>query len=416
MSRVKHYVIIGNGTAAVGCIEGIRRVDTEGKITVISREDHHVYCRPLISYYLENKTDLERIKYRPDDFYEKNGCTVLYGREAVKIDADKKTVALDDGTSLKYDALCNATGSVPFVPPMAGLESVPEKFSFMTLDDTLALEKAIKADSRVLIIGAGLIGLKCAEGLSGRVGSITVCDLADRVLSSILDEDSASLMQSHLEENGIFFMLGDSVAQFESTHAVMKSGKSLDFDVLVLAVGVRAEIGLAKDAGAACGRAITVDTKMQTTVPDIYAAGDCTESTDISDGAVKVMALLPNAYMQGRCAGENMAGADTSFENAIPMNSIGFFGLHAMTAGSRDTENGEVYTEVGDKKIKKLYVKDGKLTGFILIGDTDRAGIYTNMIRNAIPLDTVDFEQLKKIPNLYAFGEEYRRKKLRGVV
>lgn len=416
MSKVKHYVIIGNGTAAVGCIEGIRKVDTEGAITVVSREAHHVYCRPLISYYLEGKTDLERIKYRPDDFYEKNGCTVLYGREAVKIDAAGKTVSLDDGTVLSYDALCNATGSIPFVPPMEGLDTVENKFSFMTLDDTLALESAITPDSRVLIIGAGLIGLKCAEGLLHKVGSITVCDLADRVLSSILDEDGASLMQSHLEKNGISFMLGDSVARFCEGHAEMKSGRSCDFDILVLAVGVRAETALLKDAGAACGRAITIDNKMQTSLEDVYAAGDCTESTDVSDGSVKIMALLPNAYMQGRCAGENMAGGDATFDNAIPMNSIGFFGLHAMTAGSRDTENGEVYTENGDGWLKKLYTKNSKLTGFILIGNTDRAGIYTNMIRNSIPLDNVDFDELKKIPNLFAFGEEYRRKKLRGVV
>lgn len=413
---MKHYVIIGNGTAAVGCIEGIRAHDSEAAITVVSREARHVYCRPLISYYLEGKTDLERIKYRPDDFYEKNGCTVLYGREAVKIDADKKRVTLDGGDILEYDALCNATGSIPFVPPMAGLDTVPEKFSFMTLDDALALEKAIRPDSRVLIVGAGLIGLKCAEGLSGRVESITVCDLADRVLSSILDEDGAAIMQSHLEKNGISFMLGDSVALFNETHAIMKSGNACDFDILVLAVGVRAEISLLKDAGAACGRAITVDNKMQTTLKDIHAAGDCTESVDISDGNTKIMALLPNAYMQGRCAGENMAGGDAVFDNPIPMNSIGFFGLHAMTAGSRDTENGEVYTEQSDGKIKKLFIKDGKLTGFILIGNTDRAGIYTNMIRNAISIDTVNFDMLKKVPDLFAFSKEYRRKKLGGVV
>lgn len=413
---MKNYVIIGNGTAAVGCIEGIRSIDREGSITVISKECHHVYCRPLISYYLENKTDTERMKYRPDDFYEKNGCTVLYGREAVKIDAVGKTVELDNGEFLSYDTLCNATGSVPFVPPMAGLDTVHSKFNFMTLDDALALEKAVSPESRVLIIGAGLIGLKCAEGLSKKVGSITVCDLADRVLSSILDVDGAAIMQKHLEKNGISFMLGDSISLFNENHAIMKSGRGCDFDILVLAVGVRAETSLLKDIGAECGRGIVVNEKMQTSVKDVYAAGDCTESVDVSDGKVKIMALLPNAYMQGKCAGQNMAGGDAVFDNAIPMNSIGFFGVHSMTAGSRDEENGEVYTEIDDGSLKKLYTKNGKLTGFILIEKTDRAGIYTNMIRNAIPLDTVDFEKMKKIPNLFAFSEEYRRKKLGGVV
>lgn len=286
----------------------------------------------------------------------------------------------------------------------------------MTLDDALALEKAVSPESRVLIVGAGLIGLKCAEGLSKKVGSITVCDLADRVLSSILDVDGAAIMQKHLEKNGISFMLGDSVSLFNENHAIMKSGRGCDFDILVLAVGVRAETSLLKDIGAECGRGIVVNEKMQTSVKDVYAAGDCTESVDVSDGKVKIMALLPNAYMQGKCAGQNMAGGDAVFDNAIPMNSIGFFGVHSMTAGSRDEENGEVYTEIDDGSLKKLYTKNGKLTGFILIEKTDRAGIYTNMIRNAIPLDSVDFEKMKKIPNLFAFSEEYRRKKLGGVV
>ncbi|MBQ7500634.1 MAG: FAD-dependent oxidoreductase, partial [Clostridia bacterium] len=162
---MKKYVVIGNGTAAVGCIEGIRSVDDEGPINVISAENHPVYSRPLISYYLEDKTDLERIKYRPDGFYEDNGCTVLYGVSAVSVDPDNKTVSLSNGDTLGYDELCVAAGSSPFVPPMQGLDTVESKFSFMTLNDALALEKALTPESRVLIIGAGLIGLKCAEGI-----------------------------------------------------------------------------------------------------------------------------------------------------------------------------------------------------------------------------------------------------------
>ena len=415
---MKRYVIIGNGTAAVGCVEGIRSVDKDGQITVISAEKHHVYCRPLISYYLEGKTDLDRIKYRPDDFYEKNGCRVLYGKSVTAIDKNGKKVTVDDGEVIAYDALCAATGSSPFVPPIDGLDSVDKKFPFLTLDDALAIEKEVSQDSRVLIVGAGLIGLKCAEGLHGRVKSITVCDLAGRVLSSILDDECASLMQTHLEKNGISFLLGDSAEKFDGGTAYMKSGKQVEFDILVMAVGVRPNISLIKDAGGACGRAVTVDDHMRTSLPDIYAAGDCTESVDISSGSVKVMALMPNAYMQGRCAGVNMAGHDDAFDCAIPMNSIGFFGLHAATAGSYfgEADGGEVWEEKDGEHIKRLFVKDGKLTGFIIIGDVERAGIYTAMIRNRTPIGSVDYEKLKNSPNLSAFDAEYRRKVLGGVV
>lgn len=415
---MKRYVIIGNGVAATGCIEGIRSVDTDGKITVISEEEHPVYCRPLISYYLEGKTDLERMNYRPADFYEKNGCNVLYGKKATKIDNDAKLVLLDDGSRLPFDSVCIATGSSPFVPPFGGLDTVEKKFSFMTLDDTLALEGAIDKDSRVLIIGAGLIGLKCAEGIHGRVKSITVCDLADRILSSILDSDCAAIVQKCLEENGIKFRLSDTAVGFDHGTAFMKSGREIGFDVLVLAVGVRANISLAKDIGAEVGRGIVVSERMETTVPSVFAAGDCTEGEDISCNKRRVLAILPNAFMQGRCAGVNMAGGDAKFDKAIPMNSIGFFGLHTMTAGSYYTtdEGGECYEEKSDGKLKRLYTKDGCLTGFMLIGETERAGIYTSLIRERVPLDTLNFELLKKIPTSAAFLTENRRKIFGGVV
>lgn len=412
---MKRYVIIGNGVAAAGCIEGIRSVDAEGSITVISAEEHPVYCRPLISYYLENKTDLERMRYRAPSFYADNGVTVLYGKRAEKIDPNTRQIRLDSGESLPYDALCVCTGSSPFVPPMQGLDTVPQKFSFMTLDDALALEQAVSADSRVLIVGAGLIGLKCAEGLHGRVKQITVCDLAPRVLSSILDDKCAAIMQKHLEENGIAFLLGTSAKEFQGGKAIMQSGETVEFDVLVLAVGVRPNTALIKDAGGKVNRGIAVDDTCKTDLPDIYAAGDCTEYRDISSGTEKIMALMPNAYMQGHTAGVNMAGGEAAFDNAIPMNSIGFFGLHCHTAGTQP-EGCEVYEEAAGNRIKRLFVKDDKLTGFMLIGHMHRTGIYTALIRNQTPLSTVDFARLKLEPQLAAMGTAYRDKVLKGVI
>lgn len=412
---MKHYVIIGNGTAAVGCIEGIRTVDKESPITVVSGENRHVYCRPLISYYLEGMTDIEKMKYRKDSFYSDNNCEVLYGKHAVSVDKDKKTVQLDDGEVLNYDELCVAAGSRSFVPPFEGLDTVEKKFNFMTLDDALALESAVEPDSKVLIVGAGLIGLKCAEGIQERVGSITVCDLADRVLSSILDSECSELMSRNLEEHGISLMLGDTAVRFDKNTAYMKSGSEVDFDVLVLAVGVRANISLVRDAGGEVNRGIIINNRMQTTIDNIYAAGDCTEGKDSSDGQNRVIAILPNAYMQGKCAGVNMAGGDETFDNAIPMNSIGFFGMNAMTAGQRP-DDAEVYEEKADNRIKKLYTKDGYLTGFMMINCAERTGIYTSLIRNKTPLDSVDFDLLKKNPGLMPFGENYTGKKLGSVV
>ena len=243
--------------------------------------------------------------------------------------------------------------------------------------------------------------------------SITVCDLADRILSSIFDADSSEMMKKHIESKGIKFILGDTVSRFEKNKAIMKSGKEVKFDILVIAVGVRPNTALVKEIGGEVNRGIIENDRMETSLPDIYSAGDCTEGNDITAGEKKVLALLPNAYMQGHAAGVNMAGGDEVFDKAIPMNSIGFFGLHAMTAGVSD---GEVYEEKTDTSLKRLFTKDDRLVGFILIGITERAGIYTSLIREKTPLSTLNFDLLKKIATTASFAPEIRRKKFGGVV
>ncbi len=410
---MKQYVIIGGGIAAAGCIEGIRSIDADSPITLISSEERSVYCRPLISYYLEGRTDIERMKYRPDDFYDRMNCSLLLGRTAVSIDADAGLVTLDDGSALSYTELCLAAGSSPFVPHFEGIDTVEKRFSFMTMDDALALEEALTPSSRVLIIGAGLIGLKCAEGILERAGSVTVCDLADHILPSILDASAAQILQQHLEAHGITFMLEDTAVSFEGNTAHMRSGSAADFDILVTAVGVRPNTSLLSDIGGAVGRGILVDEYMATSVPGIRAAGDCTEGMDVSSGHSKVLAILPNAYMQGHAAGVNMAGGREAFDKGIPMNSIGFFGMHAMTAG---TYEGDVYEERTDSSLKRLYTADGLLKGYMLIGRDERAGIYTSLIRERTPLSELNFDLLKEAAGMNIFSEETRRKKLGGKV
>jgi NAD(P)H-nitrite reductase large subunit len=294
---------------------------------------------------------------------------------------------------------------------------VYKKFAFLTIDDSYAIEKAIDETSRVLIIGAGLIGLKCAEGLRDRVQSVTVCDLAPRVLSSILDDECAAIVQKHLEDCGIAFSLGNTADCFGGNTAHMKDGSVIDFDVLVLALGVRPNIGFFKEAGGECGRAIIVDNSMKTSIDNIYAAGDCVEQYDITFGDKRIMALLPNANLGGHTAGVNMAGGNKEFNNAVPMNSIGFWGLHMMTAGTYANDgNAKMIEEKGEKSIKRFFIRDNRLVGFIIIGNVKSAGIYTNLIRTQTDLSDLDIDALIMNPNLLPFGEIYRRKTLGGVV
>lgn len=406
------YLIIGNSHAAVGCVEGIRSVDKTGTIAVMSGEKYHCYSRPLISYLFEGKTDLERIKYRPSDFYKKNGVTTMLSTKAEEINPDEKTV-LAQGEKVGYRKLLVAVGSSPFVPPVKGYETVSKKFTFLELDSALALKKALTPKSRVLIVGAGLIGLKCAEGIYGKCGKITIVDLAPKVLSSVLDDGGAKIVREHIEKQGIEFHLGTSVAEFDKKRATLLDGTVIDFDILVMAVGVRANTALVAQAGGEVGRGIITDSRQKTSLADIYAAGDCTECDDISCGTRRVLAILPNAYSQGFTAGVCMAGGEAKFDKAIPMNSVGFFGLHLVTAGSY---TGKCYSDTKDGKYKKLFYEDNLLKGYIIIGDVSRAGIYTSLIREQIPLDTVDFKLLCETPALAAFSREYRKEKLGGIV
>ena len=403
------YAIIGNSAAAIGCVEGIRQVDREGEITLIASEPYHTYSRPLISYLLWGKTDEQRMKYRPDSFYADNGVKTMLGRTVTAVDPAARLLTLDDGTQLPYDRLMVATGSSALVPPIPGLDEVKNRFSFMTLDDAKALEAALTPDSRVLIMGAGLIGLKCAEGIADKAGSITVVDLADRVLPSILDKEAAAMVQSHLEARGIRFILGDKAARFTASSAVLESGTEVPFDLLAVCVGVRPNTGLVSAAGGEVRRGIVTDDLCRTTLTDIYAGGDCTESFDITAGQNRILALLPNAYMQGECAGVNMAGGEKHYLHAIPMNAIGFFGLHMLTAGSCD---GEAFVSSGEGWYKKLVVKDGLLKGFILLGNVARAGIYTALIREQRPLEELDFDLIREKPQLMAFSRADREQML----
>ncbi len=407
------YVLIGNSAAAVACVEGIRQRDREGDITMVTNEPYHTYSRPLISYLLAEKTDRERMKYRPDDFYKKNRCELIAGVSADHLEPKRKTVVLSDGRELPYDRLLVAAGSSPAVPPIKGLEAVENMTTFLSLDDALRLEKMLTPFSRVLIMGAGLIGLKCAEGIAGKAKSITVVDMADHILPSILDQEASLPVQRRMEEHGIEFVLSDAAQELQPDRAVLKSGRDIRFDILVMAVGVRPNVRLVQNAGGAVKRGIVTDSRGQTSIPDVYAAGDCTESRDITTGEEKVLALLPNAYLQGECAGINMAGGNQSYDKAIPMNSIGFFGLHLMTAGSC---GGEAYLEKNDGNYKKLFVRENRLAGYILIGDVARAGIYTSLIREQTPLSALDFELIRQKPQLMAFSRTKRNEMLGGNV
>lgn len=407
------YVIIGGSAAAIGCIEGVRSVDKTGEIILITGETEWNYSRPLISYLLEGKTTRDKMWCRPDSFFTRNGVTVKAGVLATALDAGDRTVRLSTGERLAYDRLLAATGSRPFVPPIPGLETVERTFCFQTLSDASALAEALRPESRVLILGAGLTGVKCAEGIRGLCAQIAIADLAPRVLPAVLDDTAAAMVQARMEEKGVRFYLNDSAAAFRGNTARLQSGTELEFDVLVMAVGVRPNTQLVADAGGAVDRGILVDGRCATTLPDVYAAGDCAQGYDAVSGEKRMLPLWPNAMLQGETAGINMAGGRADYTQGIALNASGVFGLHMITAGSYE---GESFTVQRDGSYKRLVTADGVLKGVIMVGDVSRAGIYTDLIRKKKPLSEIDFDLIRESPQLMAFSQKDRRVQLGGEV
>lgn len=410
------YLIIGNSVAGTSCSEKIRSIDKDGHITILSEESFAAYGRPLISYYLSGKVDANLMQYRTEEFYKKNKINVVLNCKALNIDVKNKKVKCSNNKIYSYDKLLIATGSVPFVPPVKGIENQKNTFTFLKLEDAKKIEKAVTKKSNVVIVGAGLIGLKAAEALADKVAKISVIDLADRLMASVLDKQTALIIQKYIEKNKVKFYLSNTVSEVNKDSVVLKNGETLPCDILIMAVGVKPNTEIALTAGVKINRGITVNEYMETSVKNIFSAGDCVESLDLLSNQNKVLALWPNAYMQGETAGSNMAGVKNEFKGSFAMNAIGFFGIQLISAGIVDPKDGKykIYIEENEKDItyKKLVVDDNKLLGFALLNLPDRAGIYTSLINDDVKLDSLNYDITKKDIGLNVFPQDIRHNKM----
>ena len=405
---MKKYLLIGGSIATEGAIEGILSVDKNADITVLCGEKRPLYSRPLISYVLEKKTPDEGLYFRGEDYYDKKGVKAVY-KVAEKVNPVKKTVTAE-GEEFPYDQLLVATGSKPFVPPIKGLEGVSKKHTFYTMDDMLGLREDLKKGGKVLIIGAGLIGMKCAEGVKEYTDEIVIADMAPRPLPAATTPEAGAIVQQRLSDI-IDFRLNAALDHFEGDKAVFASGEEISFDILVLALGVRPQIGLLKEIGAEINRGVLVNERMQTNLPDVYAAGDLVESYEAVDGGKRLLQLFPSAFLGGKIAGKNMAGEQTEFLTDIPMNATKLFGVRITSAGLFIGQKTEV--TVGDD-YRALYTDGGLIKGFILIGDSARAGILTDFIRKQRPIGDLDPAKLLTDRDLSLYPAEERRAALGG--
>jgi len=392
------YVIVGNGVASVGAIEGIRRVDPDGEILVISEESTPTYGRPLISYLLAGKIGPERMPLRPITFYDKFKVKMALGSKVTAIDAKAKTVATEDGNTHPYDRLLLATGGVPFVPPLPGKDG-PGVYSFTTLANAETLVDVARNCKSVVVVGGGLIGLKAAEALHDRGVKVSIVELAPRVLSAAFDDKAGGLVAKRLAEVGIDVHCGTQATEIkrDANGAIvgvhLKDGAFLPCQAVVIAIGVVPASALAKDAGVKVDRGVVVDETLASSDPSVFAAGDVAQAKDLILDENRVVPIWPNAFNQGFYAGKNMAGADSPYLGGLAMNSIAFYGLPTVSVGIVNPAPGETGIELSETldeengTYRKLVFKDGRLVGYVLVGDIDNAGLYTGFIRFKFPLD-----------------------------
>lgn len=383
------YVIIGNSYAAFGAIEAIRPVDGDGVITVISDEVHHCYARPLITFWLGGSVTTENMYYRDADYYRRHNILPLLGSKAESIDADAREVVLAGGDRIPYDKLLIATGGTPFVPAVNGLSANTRNVhTFTRWDDAMALRKLSRPGRHAVVVGGGLIGLKAAEGLNDAGVSTTIVELGERVLSLALDEISGNIASRRLNDNGITTITGTTVDTVivndrdEVTEVLLQDGHRLPCDILVIAIGVRPSVELAKTAGIDIDRGIVTDATMGTSIPGIYAAGDVAQNINLLSGNKEIIAIVPVAYDQGRVAGRNMAGVRSEYKGAISMNSVEIYGLPIMSMGITNSPDGTYAETVScSDDIYRKYVFDAdRLVGALLVGNVDYAGVLTHLI------------------------------------
>jgi len=391
-----NYVIIGNSVAAVGAVEGIRKHDKSSPIIIISDEPYHTYSRPLISYYLGGKVSQENMYYRDRDFYRKNLVEPMLGVKAQQVDFDKKEVILQDGRRINYTKLLIATGGKPLIPPLEGIDK-QNVFNFSKLDDVKQIEKQAQAGSTAIVVGASFSGLKAVEALVQRGVRVTVIDIMDRIIPRVFDETASQIAQKTLEKYNVKILLKTTVEKIighdAASGVMLKGGRKISCDFIVLAMGIRCNTDLVKGTRMNVNRGIIVDSRMQTNLPDVYAAGDVAEGYNFIEEKNAEIPIIPNAYKQGETAGENMAGADKTFDKGFVMNSMPLLDLSIVSAGvSAPAQGIKIKTIFHEEKdiYKKFYIKDNNLVGYLLINDIDRAGIYTDLIRRKV--DVSSFE------------------------
>uniref|UniRef100_A0A7V4DD71 NAD(P)/FAD-dependent oxidoreductase n=1 Tax=Candidatus Caldatribacterium californiense TaxID=1454726 RepID=A0A7V4DD71_9BACT len=410
------YLLVGFSVASWWAARSIWEEDAEGRILAIS-EDEELYSRPLITYALGRR--IPGPAYWGDVVRD---VTVLWGRKAVALEAKDQVVHLDSGERIAFDRALIATGSVPIVPPVEGkdLEGV---FTFTKSRDLLQVERFLARYpvEEVLILGGGFIGLKTCEAFLDRGFRVTLVELAPRLLPAMLDVEGSGYLERALKRVGVRVITENTVASFVDRGgrlfgARLQSGEFLRADMAILAVGVRPNIDWLSSSGLLLGRGIVVDEHQETYVRGIFAAGDVAETRHFISGKRTVVAIWPEAVRQGKVAGKNMAGKEVRYPGSLPLNVIEIGGVSLVSCGVVNPPDDafEVLSREEESRYRKFVILDGRLVGFVLVGDVEKAGLFVHLIRERFPLYSLKDKLLDERFGLVALPAEYRKYLVQG--
>ena len=371
----RRYVILGNGIAGQTCAEDLRKADAEASITVIAAERHPLYNRVALPRYLRGQVRREKVFMRTAEHSAAQNIDIHFETWATDIDLREKVVHTNRTQEFKYDAILIATGGRPKPPPWPGSTDVTRCLGFQTLDDTDAIIEKADASQKVLVMGGSFIGYELAEGVSFRhKAGVTWIMRGPWFLRYVLDEEGGRLCRRLGEEQGVQFITSDEVQKFSRTNgrylAETVNGEKVEFDLLTYGVGLDYYTEPVRN-GVELKNGIVTDSKLRTSAPDAYAAGDIAVFYDLMVERHNQMGTWDNAEAHGKVAARNMAGADEDFFD-VPTYTTTMFGSTLAVMGvTPDVQPGleSVRTfSLEEKFYRKLFFKDDRLVGAIMIG------------------------------------------------
>ena len=378
------HLIIGAGAAGISAARTILKEKADDAVTIVS-EDREVYSRCMLHRFISGERNAAGLNFINDDLLNCPRFNWIKGKTITRLDAaEKATYDAGDEKVASGDTVIIATGANSVTPPIGELKTAKNAFGLRHLSDARSIVEAV--------IGAGLVGLDAVDGLielgesRGERFDITVVEMAETVLAINMDPRAASAYQQLFEEMGVQFHLGRRVVNTRGGSGLigaleLDAGAAVPCDMVIMAVGVRPAIGFLAGSDVKTERAVTVDGKLRTNVPGIYAAGD----------AAGLSGIWPNARKQGEVAAKNICGWDLPYEDRFAVkNTVNFFKLLTLSVGAFTPQEGdEVLIREDRNNYQKLILRDGVPAGVILQGNIAGSGFWQHLIKNRIRIDNL---------------------------